>query len=96
MKYLFSFFLLCSLSLLGLAEGSSKGGDDFRKTAKEYQQLAGHYGTKGHSELAALYTRMSEIKIDAAVKADAGQWDDIDWSEYFAIEDKVAGLKVHQ
>jgi len=93
MKVLISLFLSFALCSLTFAEGKSNGGDDFRKTATEYQQKAKKYGDKGNSEVAALYQRMAEIKLDAASKADKGKWDDIDWSEYHEIEGKIAKLK---
>ena len=75
-----------------MAEGKSNGGDDFRNTASEYQEKASKYAAKEEYEKAALYKRLSEIKLDAAAKADKGEWDDIDWTEYHKINEKISKL----
>ena len=92
MKLIFS--LLLSLAICGtaLAEDDLSAGDDFRKTAAEYQELAKKFGDKGKYDIASLYQRMAEIKMDAAAKADMGDWDSIDWTEYEQIENKIASL----
>jgi len=48
------------------------------------------------SIIAGLYQRMAEIKLDAASKADQGNWDDNSWSEYHEIKGKIAKLKIHK
>lgn len=94
MKLLLSLILSLSLYSVTMAEGKSTGGDDFRNTAYEYQEQAKKFGDKGKYDIAALYQRMAEIKLDAAAKADQGKWDDIDWSEYHEIEKKIS-KKMH-
>ena len=84
---------LLLFSLPALAEIKSSGGDEFRKTAAKYTQKAKLHKDKGHHELAEVYQRMSEIKIDAAKLGDANRWDEIDWAEYHQLEGKIAGLK---
>lgn len=96
MKLLICLLLSISFCNISLAEGNSKGGDDFRNTATNYQQKAEQYKSKGKDDIAALYKRMSEIKLDAAAKADEGKWDDIDWSEYHQIEGEIAKLMNHE
>lgn len=90
MKLLISLLFSFMLCNLGFAEGKSSGGDEFRKTAVEYEVKAKKYGNKGKNDIAALYQRMAEIKLDAASKADEGKWDAIDWSEYHEIEKKIS------
>ena len=74
------------------AEGGSRGGDEFRKTAQEYQAKAEKYGAKGMPEVAELYGRQAEIKNEAARMGDAGKWDEIDWTEYHENEGKINAL----
>ena len=69
-----------------LAEGSGKGGDEFRQTAKKYDMKSQKYQNKGMSDVAALYARQAEIKREAARLGDQGRWNEIDWSEYHANE----------
>ena len=90
MKLFLSLVLSLSLCSVSMAEGKSNGGDDFRKTAAEYQKKANKYAAKENFEKAALYKRLSDIKLDAAAKADKGEWDDIDWSEYHEINKKIS------
>lgn len=85
MKKLFLFLLITILPFGVIAETSGKGGDDFRHTAKEYKVKASKAMSSGHSENAAIYTRLSEIKEEAAKLADEGKWSDIDWSEYYKL-----------
>ena len=96
MKLLLSLLLSFSLCNIALAEGKSNGGDDFRNTAAEYQNKAKNYGDKGEYNLAALYQRLAEIKLDAAGKADQGKWNEIDWSEYEEINKKLTKSKKHK
>ena len=91
---IFSTILIAFLfSSNAFAEGKGKGGDEFRKTASEYQEMAKKYGDKGNYEVAALYQRMAEIKLQAAAKGDVGDWDSIDWTEYEKISTEVEQLK---
>ena len=96
MKLLISVLLSIALCNISFAEGNSNGGDDFRNTASKYQKKAKIFGDKGDHEVAALYQRMSAIKLDAATKADQGKWDSIDWSEYHEIEGEIAKLVKHK
>ena len=93
MKLILSLVLSLSLCSFAMAEGKSNGGDDFRKAAIEYQEKANKSAAKEDYEKAALYKRLSEIKLDAASKADKGEWDAIDWSEYHKIEKKLYSKK---
>lgn len=94
MKFLVKTIAIFFISFNGLlfAEGSNNGGDEFRRTAEKYEAKADQYGNKGLSEVSALYKRQAEIKRHAAKLGDAGQWDDIDWSEYHENEAKISAL----
>jgi len=70
------------------------GGDDFRETAMNYENRAKKYDEKGMSDIASIYTRMAEIKRHAGNLADQGKWDDIDWSEYEALDEKL--MKIYE
>lgn len=72
-----------------MAKGNTQGGDDFRQTAIEYETEAGKFRNKGYHELAAFYARLAEIKRHAAKLADEGRWDDIDWTEYYELNEKI-------
>ncbi|MEH6626368.1 MAG: hypothetical protein V7739_07985 [Motiliproteus sp.] len=69
-----------------------KGGDDFRNTAVEYDGKAQRYRQKGNPDIASVYVRMAAIKRHAAKLADQGRWDNIDWSEYHQLEEKLSGM----
>ncbi len=88
--------LTLSLSSYVVAEGKSKGGDDFRKAAKKYEAKSEKYDRKGMDEVSGLYARQAEIKRDAADLADEGRWDDIDWDEYHQNEGKIYELTKHK
>jgi pantoate kinase len=90
LKLLTTTALALSLAVGAPAYAEGKGGDDFRKTAAEYNHKADLYSKKGMGDISAVYQRMAEIKKDAAMKADKGKWDDIDWSEYKQLEAKLA------
>ena len=70
------------------------GGDDFRETAMNYESRAKKYDEKGMSDIASIYTRMAEIKRHAGNLADQGKWDDIDWSEYEELDEKL--MKIYE
>ncbi len=89
MKKIFLFLLIIILPVGVIAETSGKGGDDFRNTAKEYKVKATNAMSSGHSENAAIYTRLSDIKEEAAKLADDGKWSDIDWSEYHKLNGQL-------
>jgi len=57
--------------MLNSAEGKSKRGDEFRKTAKQHDKMYEKYSDKGIDDIAGMYKRMAEIKRDAAKKGDA-------------------------
>jgi hypothetical protein len=54
--------LALSLSSHLMAEGNSKGGDEFRKTAEKYDAKSDTYREKGMSEVSELYARQAEIR----------------------------------
>ncbi len=89
---IFGLILTCLLTATVPASDSGKGGDDFRKTALEYEQQAGKFKKKGLSEIAGIYSRMVEIKRHAASLADKDRWDDIDWTEYEKLDEKLIKL----
>lgn len=79
-----------------LAEGDGRGGDGFRATAVGYDAKAEKFSNKGMAEVAVLYTKMAAIKRHAAGLGDENRWDEIDWSEYEALEHQVADLISHK
>ena len=85
------FILTLLLTTTGFAEDYDKGqgGDGFRETAMNYESRAEKYNEKGFSDIAAIYTRMAEIKRHAGELADKGRWDDIDWSEYEELDEEL-------
>lgn len=89
MVQVLTFVLAVLLSGAVFADGKSRGGDEFRATAKKYDEKAAMYGDKGMSEVSELYVRQAEIKREAAGLADEGRWGDIDWSEYHKNEGKI-------
>ena len=95
-KLFFNLLFALILNVAVYAEGTSDGGNDFRNTAAEYQEKAKEFGDKGKYDVATLYQRLAEIKLDAANKADQGKWDDIDWSEYEKINEKISTLMHHK
>ena len=52
------------------------------------------YDEKGMSDIATIYIRMADIKRQAGSLADQGRWDDIDWSEYEALDAKL--IKIYE
>jgi hypothetical protein len=90
------FILTLVLTSTGFAEDYDEGdgGDGFRETAMEYEDRAKKYEEKGMSDIAIIYTRMAEIKRHAGSLADQGQWDDIDWSEYEELDEKL--MKIYE
>ncbi len=74
---------------------SKKGGDEFRKTAETYVKKSEMYRAKGKTEVASLYSRQADIKHNAALLADEGLWDEIDWTEYYANETRINKLLHH-
>lgn len=88
-----SFVLIVfSLSSQLFAEGGGKGGDEFRKTAENYDNKSEMYRSKGKTEVASLYARQADIKQNAAELADKGLWNEIDWTEYHANEARINKL----
>jgi hypothetical protein len=85
------FILTLLLSTTGFAEDNDEGhgGDGFREAAINYEYRAKKYDEKGMSDIATIYTRMAEIKRQAGSLADQGRWDDIDWSEYEELDEKL-------
>jgi len=88
------FILTLLLTTTGYAEDYDKGhgGDGFRETAMNYENRAKKYEEKGFSDIASIYTRMAEIKRHAGSLADQGRWDDIDWSEYEELDEKLTKI----
>ncbi len=84
-----SLALTLILSTTTMAKGNTEGGDDFRQTAIEYETEAKKFRNKGYHKVAAFYTRLAEIKRHAAKLADEGRWDDIDWTEYYALNERI-------
>ncbi len=72
-----------------LAEVDSNGGDDFRQTAMEYEVQAQKIRDEGDNALADIYDRLADIKYEAAELADEGRWDEIDWTEYEALNEQL-------
>lgn len=92
-----SIIRLCLLALFcvaspAMAEGKSKGGDEFRQTARKYDEKSEKFENKGMPEVAKLYARQAEIKREAAAMGDEGRWDEIDWNEYHANEGRINEL----
>jgi|SaaInlStandDraft_1057018.scaffolds.fasta_scaffold01677_15 hypothetical protein len=89
-----SCFLLLITSLL-MAEGDDKkeekGGDQFRKTAEQYEAKAQKY-----YEMSIYTKKLADIKRKAAELADAGKWDEIKWDEYNRIREIIAALHSHE
>lgn len=81
--------MAAGLNTAVLAEGNSAGGDDFRQTAMEYEEKAEAMRDDDNSEVAAIYDRLAEIKYEAADLADEGRWDEIDWTEYEALNEQL-------
>lgn len=86
------FALALSMNVAAIAVEGSSGGDDFRQTALEYEEKAEEFRQRGNTDVAAIYRRLAEIKVDAAALADEGRWDEIDWSEYEALNEELGGL----
>jgi len=79
-------------------QGAGKPGDDFRKTAADYEANAAKAvnaatNTKGEDvnrylELSTVYEEMAQIKRRAAEKADQGRWNDMKWDRYHQLESR--------
>lgn len=77
------------LSTHVIAEGKSRGGNEFRHTASKYDAKAAKYRAKGMNDVAELYARQAEIKRSAAELGDENRWNEIDWSEYHENEKQI-------
>ena len=86
--------LLLVSSPLTFADDDTHGGDEFRKTAMEYDEKSEIFRTKGKMDIAKAYDRLAAIKRHAGTLADQGRWDDIDWSEYHQINASIES-KMH-
>ena len=73
-------------------ESASSAGDEFRATALAFEKKAKLFKGNARSGISAIYSRQAEIKRNAATLADQGRWDEIDWSEYQANENKLRAL----
>lgn len=79
-------------------QGAGKPGDNFRKTAADYEASAAKAvnaatNTKGEDvnrylELSTVYQEMAQIKRRAAEKADQGRWNDMKWDRYHQLESR--------
>ncbi len=72
--------------------GSKKGigGSEFRKASLEFRKKAAK-----SEKLAMYYKRLAVIKMNAAILADQGKWDEISWSEYDEINKAISKLHGH-
>lgn len=80
-------FVSINFNASALAEGN--GGDDFRQTAMEYEAQSQKMRDEGNDDDAEIYDRLAEIKYEAAELADEGRWDEIDWTEYHALNEQL-------
>lgn len=87
-----SLALTLIFSTTAMAEGDTRGGDDFRQTAIEYDAEASKFRNKGYHEVAGFYDRLAAIKRNAAKLADEGRWDELDWTEYYELNEKIEKL----
>ncbi|PCJ57606.1 MAG: hypothetical protein COA79_15280 [Planctomycetota bacterium] len=93
-----SFFLL--ILCFGLffspisAGNKGKGGDGFRKAAKNYDKKAEEAKKAGKGELAKLYHQQAEIKRKNAKLADQGKG--CDWKEYYKNDKEIKKLSGHE
>lgn len=78
------------MPFVALADGGVKGGEEFRKTAIEYERKAIKAELSNKHQEAGIYLRQAEIKRAAAKLADQGKWSEIDWSEYESLNEKLA------
>ncbi|MCW8885641.1 MAG: hypothetical protein OQK12_10380 [Motiliproteus sp.] len=67
-------------------------GDQLRETAASYSHKADSYQKSGMDDIATIYQQMARIKRHAAQLADQDRWDDIDWTEYHQLEEKLGKL----
>jgi hypothetical protein len=74
-------------------KASAKGGQDFRKAAIKYDHHATKAAKHGKQGLAKKYRRLAEIKRNAASLADQGRWEELDWTEYFAINQQIKAIR---
>jgi hypothetical protein len=96
-------FLISGILLLtnglSLAEaGKGLPGDEFRRTAADYEDNAAKAvkeatNTRGENvsrylELSSIYREMAQIKRRAAKLADQGKWNDVKWERYHQLESR--------
>lgn len=91
MKSLILGFLMIAMTGYAFGDGTGKGGDEFRKTAQEYEMKSNKARSSGDTENARIYSRLADIKTDAAKLADKGRWSDIDWTEYNQLNEQLSG-----
>ncbi|MEM6254684.1 MAG: hypothetical protein AAF821_17355 [Cyanobacteria bacterium P01_D01_bin.156] len=89
-----SLFTLTAILLVSVGFNASvlaggNGGDDFRQTAMEYEAQAQKMRDEGNTSSADIYDRLAEIKYEAAALADEGRWNEIDWTEYHALNEQL-------
>ena len=85
MKTILLSLALAILPFTVVAETKSNGGTAFRNAAQEYASKASAASSRGQTSEANIYSRLAEIKGEAAKLADQGKWSDIDWSEYHQL-----------
>ncbi len=83
------FLAIISLNVNVMADGKSRGGDEFRLTAERYDAKSEKYRAMGMNEISELYARQAEIKTNAAKLGDENRWDEIDWTEYHENESRI-------
>ena len=83
---------ILSIGNPAIADGASPGGSEFAQAAIEYREKAIGASNSGNPEAAEIYNRLAEIKDGAALLADEGRWDEIDWSEYHDLNAELADL----
>lgn len=97
MKHIAVGLVVLVMSFATFAGGNAKGGDEFRKTAVAYERKAQEASSKSMHKRSDIYSRLAEIKREAAVLADQGKWSAIDWSEYHALNAQLSGKgKTHK
>lgn len=103
-------FLVMSVSLLisitvHAGQISGMPGDEFRKTAMDYEDNAAKAvkeathaqgeNIRRYLEVSSVYREMAAIKRNAASLGDQGRWDDISWDRYHELEAQRDELMQH-
>lgn len=64
-------------------QDKAKPGDEFIKTAKQYQEKSVAAREAGDSEKAGIYSKLADIKMEAAAAANEGK--SYDWTRYHEL-----------